>query len=523
MNTPHSFLSPSPVATLVNSFSLPFANAVAAARTCYSAKGIVDAGETAKWSRRDDLARSIYQAGHHTVYQHAHFQFALSNVSRQFVWSFLHSHPYYNSEQVSQRYVEVQPGTVIVPKLEGNPLSIYQKTVEAQFAAYHQLGETLLEPVRAAYFDRFKNRAGQAEDKKIQEDIKKRCMEAARYALPIGAFTQLYHTINGITLLRYHRLCRQYDAPTEQAAVAGLMVEELLKQAPEYRIILEDPLPLEETPEHRFFHKAGHVPDDRAFREFAHEFDVDLDGRISLLIDHKVDNEGLLANAVREVLGVPRTEIDDDTAIAMALDPAANPLLGETLNLTTLDKITRALAHPSYTFRKKISHTADSQNQRHRATPASRPCLRAYLSNNPDYITPAIIASHPKSLEIYRKTMERSWEGIRQLRKAGVPDEFVCYLLPNAVSLRFTESADLLNLRHKCAMRLCLNAQEEIWRASREEVQQIQQINPRIARYLLPPCGLRSLAHASPPCPEGGRFCGVPAWKTGLNEITRLI
>jgi hypothetical protein len=35
----------------------------------------------------------------------------------------------------------------------------------------------------------------------------------------------------------------------------------------------------------------------------------------------------------------------------------------------------RALQHANYTFAKKISHTADSQDQRHRMVPGSRPLL----------------------------------------------------------------------------------------------------------------------------------------------------
>ena len=45
--------------------------------------------------------------------------------------------------------------------------------------------------------------------------------------------------------------------------------------------------------------------------------------------------------------------------------------------------------------------------------------------------------------------------------------------MPNAVALRFHESTDLLNLHHKLRMRLCYNAQEEIWRASRDEAEQV--------------------------------------------------
>jgi thymidylate synthase ThyX len=119
--------------------------------------------------------------------------------------------------------------------------------------------------------------------------------------------------------------------------------------------------------------------------------------------------------------------------------------------------------------------------------------------------------------------MERAWDGIGCLEKQGVGAEFASYLLPNAVAVRFTESADLLNLHHKFAMRLCFNAQEEIWKASVEEALQIRAVHPRIGKWLLPPCGLRSGAKRQPPCPEGERFCGVPVWKKYISEYKRLI
>ena len=90
--------------------------------------------------------------------------------------------------------------------------------------------------------------------------------------------------------------------------------------------------------------------------------------------------------AVREVFGLPASTLSDDEAIALALDPSKNKYLGETLNVTTHSKISRALFHPHYTFRKKISHTGDSQDQRHRMTPASRPILHALTLDEPDYL-----------------------------------------------------------------------------------------------------------------------------------------
>jgi len=84
----------------------PFDGAIAAARTCYSPRviGVTEVTER----QRDSIGRLTFDGGHHTVYQHAHFEFGLENISRQFVWTFLHSYPFYNSEQSSQRYVKLK-------------------------------------------------------------------------------------------------------------------------------------------------------------------------------------------------------------------------------------------------------------------------------------------------------------------------------------------------------------------------------------------------------------------------------
>jgi hypothetical protein len=205
------------------------------------------------------------------------------------------------------------------------------------------------------------------------------------------------------------------------------------------------------------------------------------------------------------------------------LNPAKNRLLGESLNLTMMSKLGRTLHHPSYTFRKKLSHTADSQDQRHRMTPASRPVLLAHLTDEPDYISPALISADETATRFYDEVMNRAWEAMSRLRRLGAEEEFVAYLLPNAASVRFTESADLLGLHHKHKMRLCYLAQEEIWKASVEEAQQIRAVNPRIGKYLLPPCSHRKLAGTRPTCPEGDRFCGVKVWQKDLSQYERVI
>ncbi len=99
------FEAAAPRVTLRNYFAHPYDSAIAAARTCYAPRIIGPEEITDK--QRLQIGASTFYAGHHTVYQHAHFEFGLENVSRQFVWSFLHAHPFYNSEQQSQRYVRL--------------------------------------------------------------------------------------------------------------------------------------------------------------------------------------------------------------------------------------------------------------------------------------------------------------------------------------------------------------------------------------------------------------------------------
>jgi flavin-dependent thymidylate synthase len=529
---------PGPRVRLVNWFARPYENAVAAARTCYSSKGIIatedvsgdeltDAEQKRKRVElRDRIAFSIYQAGHHTTLQHAHFQFAVDGVSRQFLWAFLHSHPYYNSEQVSQRYVEVKPEALVVPPVEGEARAIYERETRGAMQAYQRLGELLAPAVERAYLQRFPARRGKPV---TARDVKKKAQEVARYVLPLGTIAYLYHTVSAITLMRYFRLCESLDAPAETRAVVRQMVDAVLAIDPLFGKLLEEPIPLADTIEWRAFQAVESPQGAEGFfepaalerrRMFRREFDASLDGRVSRLVGAGAGHARVLAASVREVLGVPSSELSDADAIALALDPARNAYLGETLRLTSLAKLTRPLHHVHYTFRRKLSHTADSQDQRHRTTPGSRPCLMAHFTGDPDYVTPPLVeAAGPEAAALYHGTMERVFAAAADMIRAGGPPQLAANLLPQPLAGRFNH--DLVGLHHKLVSRLCWNAQEEIWRASLDEAEQIAEQDPAIGRHLGPPCVMRDRAGRTPYCPEGDRYCGVPVWRDWAPEHGR--
>ena len=85
------------------------------------------------------LYADLFAAGHHTTLQHANFVFVLDNVSRLAIWSFFHAHPFYNSEQVSQRYREVTGETMVTPDLPAAELAIYEAAIQRALAGYRRL------------------------------------------------------------------------------------------------------------------------------------------------------------------------------------------------------------------------------------------------------------------------------------------------------------------------------------------------------------------------------------------------
>ena len=505
-----------PLVTLRNAPAQPFDGAIAAARTCYSPRVVRPAEITDR--QRDSIGALTFDAGHHTVYQHAHFEFGLENVSRQLVWTALHSYPFYNSEQSSQRYVKLKEPRAYVPPLAGAALAVYERAILSAWESYAELSALLKDDAFAILKElRYVTPRASAERlKAIERDAEKRAIETARYVIPIAAFTSMVHTVSGITLHRLRRMAAAGDAPTEARQVIGRMVDLVRDVDPFFfeKVGCEE-LDVDALPETAFPHAAAGAD------AFARAFDRRLDGRISRLVECSPDAEATVAEAVRVTFGLTPADMSDDEAIDRVLNPARNPYRLEVMNVSYHSPLMRSLNHVSYTFEKRLSHTADSQDQRHRMVPASRPLLSFVDTVGPDYVVPRLIAANAAARAAFERAMHTAWDAKNRLLALGVPLEFAMYVLPNAKALRMIESGPLIALVHKWTLRTCFNAQEEIYLASMDELDAVRQVHPRLARYLGPPCVVRN-GHASPRCTEGTHFCGIPVWRDFPTAVRRL-
>ncbi len=540
------FLSAAPGVTLLREESTqhPFALAVAAAWSCYGGRpakvetvrklvyepdpeGLSPVKAADRAHRREramKLYADLFAAGHHTTLQHANFVFVLDNVSRLAIWSFFHAHPFYNSEQVSQRYREVTGETMVTPDLPPGELEIYSDAIQRSLEGYRNLTD-LLSPDMAARYGgvfpgRAKARGGDAE-RRFADAVQKRAQEVARYVLPLATPAHLYHTINGLTLLRYHVLARQPDVPGEVRAIVDRMLDEVLAVDPYFLGAPGFPLDLrlldtEETLEAQAISewRGALLQPDVETTEALRAFDDALGAFDSRLVNYDPNAERVMAAAVRTVLAATPEALSDEDALAQVLDPTRNPYLGHPLFLGMQSKLMQTMSHVPFTWAKRISMAEDAQNQRHRGTAGSRPALLTWHSREPDVIVPWAIRQNPAALAEYDATIRALTDARNALLERGMPPEAAFYLIPNAQRIRFYESGTLLDYYWKWVKRLCYDAQREIFETAVDEVAQVREVLPIIGRYVDgPPCVMRSRAGTAPICPEGERFCGIPVWR----------
>lgn len=515
----------------------PFGLTIAAAWSCYGARpaqvdGVLklmdpslDDGSELRATRRrraEKLYRDLFEAGHHTTFQHANFVFVLDGVSRLAIWSFFHHHPFYNSEQVSQRYREVSGKVMVTPLLSERQEAVYRAAIERSLDGYRRIGELLAPDIAARYASVFPARAkarGPEAEERLASAVQKKAQEVARYVLPLATPAHFYHTINGLTLLRYYVLANQLDVPTEVRYLVNRMVAEVLEVDPNFLGSRSYPLDLQileaqDTLEYETLAQLQQNVNGSHDERFFEEFDAQLGGYHSRLTHYDPDAVETLADAVRAVLGKSAAELPNADAVAAVLDPAQNGYLGHSLFLAMNSKLMQTLNHVAFTFQKRISGAEEAQNQRHRGTLSSSPVLSAHLRRNPDVIVPHEVQRHPAALEEYHATVQALWGAKNALLDDGVDPEQALYLLPNSHNVRFYESGTLLTYYWKWIKRLCYDAQREIFESAFEETRQVTEALPEIGRWVNgPPCVLRSRAGTRPACPEGERYCGIPVWR----------
>lgn len=437
--------------------------AVSAARTCYSAGGLVFPSQSEGWSRKESLLDSIFKAGHHTTLQHTHITMLISGMSRHLIWRLLHSHPYYNSEQVSQRYAKMKIENFVYPS--GEERVVWESYYRGCFDRYEKLTLKLL-PVMQRLLPKFR-----------KKDAAKKAQEFARYLLPQGVGTYLYHTVNIITILRYIAAAKAMpEARAEAGFFANLLGENLIR------------------------------------------LDLDLAPLVDFARKEKVDFPDLDLMALKKRLKIGNSEKVRVYDVTNGLDFTVGLNHANVLRLSSMLHDGAVLG--GFSSFIKLSLSADAQNQRHRRSLCVRPALENFYER--DFYIPPVIAQDEELAAFYCESIGQSYEFFEKQREQIGFGEAV-YALPNAHNIEIIERNDFSSFIHKAQMRLCYNAQQEIFDIVYEQVRQLRSMGFTEASSFLPPCALRFGLGLLPICPEGERFCGIKVWKSSFEEYRRTI
>src|SRR4029077_6146267 len=206
---------------------------------------------------------------------------------------FLHAHPFYNSEQQSQRYVRLDRAQAFIPPeslfFDAASRAVYEHAIARAWQYYRELSSVLVSDARDILSDiwHVSPMSHPKRIQKIERSAEKRAIEIARYVLPLAAFTTMVHTVSGIVLHRLWRMSAASDTPSEARAIIGEMVAQVRAIDPQFfdRFGTQ---PLEEMPEWADRPAAaqnGHAPAANG-EQFASEFDARLAGKTSKLVDY---------------------------------------------------------------------------------------------------------------------------------------------------------------------------------------------------------------------------------------------
>ncbi len=482
-------------------------------------------GIAAMRPRQDEKAQSTVKstldAGHNTTRLHYYCTWKFIGVTRDVTHDIFHFSPFYNTEQQSQRFVKAERGNYSIPTgLTEKQRELFLKTADLANEAYFGMLESLYPEVERRLRLMYP-KGGKIAEERLQKKIPKLCQEVARYVLPIGQLTVFDHTLSELQLLRLFQASHLPNFSDEARFVIASMVKTLAEY--DQTILAELRKPIES--------ESGVEIEDYPISGQRRGFDEVLGEKQSVLLSSGGEMRRTLIFAARNILKITGKEMPDEEILDWLLNPEKNRLLADVNDVGMFDPLTSCLRQVSLTFATRLSHTADSQRQRHRRTPGATSLIdeetvRDLIENGPDYFTPLVVRENPVLFEKYNQSLKGIYGGIIDAYRAGISIKLLKLLFVNGQNMRVVEQGDAFDFLHRWKQRLCYNAQEEFFFISVEQAIQFLQFLSEASAVALAPCAVRQTAGIHPRCPEGGdRWCGQPVFKFKIDEYqeNRLI
>jgi flavin-dependent thymidylate synthase len=430
------------------------------ARISRSAKSV---DELRKEARKElDKARQsnmtiVFEMGHHSVAEHAVFNFDISEVSRLAVEA-LERHRLNSYTEKSQRYVALDDSFVLPEELAGTELfDEYLALIRLQNRYYHELYAKLIEHVKAKHPDW----------RDDQARIENAAKEDARYITSLAIETQLGMTANARNLELMLRDMASHEL-AEVRALGGEMYRQAVTVAPSL-ILFPQPTDYE----HKTYPRV---------REFAQPF-------MTPAFPHRPRN--FIALSASDVILVDYTQNADNKLLAALMHTCSRASHAECLSrverqtlarkkemlklacqdMQAYDAVLREFEHLSMTFELVISGSCYAQLKRHRKmTITAQP-----YNPNHGWTIPVSIAEI-KEHKSFKEILGRTEELFDKI--ALVSATAAQYVLTNSHQRRLLVTLDARELYHISRLREDPAAQWDIRDIAGRMIEQARHVMP---------------------------------------------
>jgi flavin-dependent thymidylate synthase len=352
----------------------------------------------------------VFGLGHHSVAEHAVFNFDILGCSRLAIEA-LEWHRLCSYTEKSQRYITLKDDTVIPSELDGDERAQLEALIAAQNQSYHDL-LPLLDQRQAELHPEMLERK---QDRSVIEGWAK---EDARYVVSLATAGQLGFTCNARNLELIVRRLRQ--APLQEVRQLGGMLFDQASQIAPSLIILADSDAFRETYGFTLREDYYRQGDDDLVKAAA-TVDVPRDSRVEepkvrrrgdvTLLSHTHDPDSAVISALLFTAG--RGSLADccQAADRMTQSDRMTLIKGALAHLSEFDSPPRAFEEAVFRFELIIDASAFAQLKRHRMT------TQHWGPYDPELgvtVPPAV--TEIGQAEAFGAIMDRSAETFRQIR-----------------------------------------------------------------------------------------------------------
>jgi thymidylate synthase ThyX len=409
----------------------------------------LDEVEKARASNR----RIIFQMGHHSVAEHAVFNFDILGISRLAV-EWLERFRLCSFTEKSQRYITLDHDYVLPSEFEGTSHAAeLQALVAEQSRIYESIFKALREELGAAHPDMNSNRKG---GKLLDE----RAKEDARYVTLLATTGQLGLTVNARNL---ELMVRRFAAsPLEEVRRLGAALYKAGEEAAPSLLLFTEPSAFDLETDKELTTIAARLLPER-----------NRSGVVQAvrLVGYTPDPDRQLAAALLHISSRRDFETCRQTASTLSEDALKEIFEAAMRRMAFFDSLPREFEHVVLNYELVLSASAYAQLKRHRMSTQS---VQGYEPGLGVTVPPAIEqAGLGHVLSDFSKKSEALYKKI-----GGANEPGAAYALTNAHRRRVFISTNLRELYHIVRLREDGHAQWDIRNIAREMREAAEKVMP---------------------------------------------